>query len=110
MRGACTCQCSQVTHPDDADSVRSAHDRVHVLAALALALDRHAEVLAVIAASPDRSAAVEAVRELLRVDPMQAGAVLDLRWDRLTTKGRQQIVKEWEHARQHLTNYPPRDP
>lgn len=70
--------------------------RREITDALLTALDRRHEVLDTIVDAKDRSAAVDAVAELLGVTQSSAEAVISLSFDRLTKDSRRQIAADLE--------------
>ena len=70
--------------------------RREITDALLTALDRRHEVLDTIVEAKDRSAAVDAVAELLGVTASSAEAVIGLSFDRLTKDSRRQIAADLE--------------
>ncbi|HET9873206.1 MAG TPA: DNA gyrase subunit A [Propionibacteriaceae bacterium] len=73
---------------DDAES------RAHIYRALVKALDALDEVIALIRRSPSTDEAREGLKELLEIDDVQAGAILDMQLRRLAALERQKIVDQ----------------
>ncbi len=74
--------------------LREAENRAHVLRGLVKALDLLDEVIALIRRSPEVQDAREGLMELLDIDEVQAGAILDLQLRRLAALERQRIIDE----------------
>jgi len=74
--------------------LRKAEERAHILRALARALDRLDEVIALIRASSSADAANEQLQGLLEIDETQARAILDMQLRRLAALERQKILDE----------------
>jgi hypothetical protein len=82
---------------------RSAFTQLEIYEGVLTAFDRRAEVLAVIAGSPDRDTSVRRIRELLDVSHLQAAAILDLPLQRFTTESRDRIAHRAGELRTALT-------
>lgn len=80
----------------DPEEVRRLNGRARlgILAALDEALRRHDELIPIIVDSADRSAACLAVAEVLGVGEVEASAVLDLQWGRMTRAERARIAND----------------
>lgn len=74
----------------DAERQTAAKQRIEILDALLLSLDRRNEVAEVIAASDDPFEAQERVRELLGISDLGAMEVLNMQWRRTTRKDREE--------------------
>src|SRR4051794_17643491 len=89
--------------PPDADSpafqLARARERLEIVDALAAAIDRREEVIAVAVAAPDPDAAREDVMRLLGVGHGAATAILDVQIRRLTVEQRRRIVEEQDELR-----------
>lgn len=86
-----------------AEPDRSAFTQLEIYDGVLTAFDRRAEVLDVIAGSPDRDTSVRRVRELLEVSHLQATAILDLPLQRFTTESRDRIAHRATELRIALT-------
>jgi hypothetical protein len=87
VRGGAAAQQAAPIEPD-----RSAVTQLEIYDGVLTAFDRRAEVLAAIAASPDRETSVHRIRELLAVSHLQATAILDLPLQRFTPESRDRIA------------------
>ena len=74
--------------------LRRAEERAHVLRALAKALDRLDDVIALIRASASAEAARSGLMALLEIDEVQAVAILDMQLRRLAALERQRLMDE----------------
>src|ERR671920_826912 len=74
--------------------LRKAEERAHILRALAKALDRMDDVIALIRASASAEAARSELMALLEIDEVQAVAILDMQLRRLAALERQRIMDE----------------
>ena len=74
--------------------LRKAEERAHILRALAKALDRLDDVIALIRAADSAEAALSQLMELLEIDDVQARAILDMQLRRLAALERQRILDE----------------
>jgi DNA gyrase subunit A len=74
--------------------LRRAEERAHILRALAKALDRMDDVIALIRASASAEAARSELMALLDIDEVQAVAILDMQLRRLAALERQRILDE----------------
>jgi DNA gyrase subunit A len=74
--------------------LRRAEERAHILRALAKALDRMDDVIALIRASASAEAARSELMALLDIDEVQAVAILDMQLRRLAALERQRIMDE----------------
>ncbi len=74
--------------------LRQAEERAHILRALAKALDRLDEVIALIRAAESAEAARGQLMALLDIDQVQATAILDMQLRRLAALERQRILDE----------------
>ena len=77
-------------------------DRLDVLDAMAAALDRREEVLAVVAAAVDPDAALEELRAAFGWSDSQAHAVLSLQLLRFSVRQRERINEDRESVRAML--------
>ncbi|MCW2802026.1 MAG: gyrA [Propionibacteriaceae bacterium] len=73
---------------DDAES------RAHIYRGLVKALDALDEVIALIRRSPNTEEAREGLKQLLEIDDVQAGAILDMQLRRLAALERQKIIDQ----------------
>ena len=78
--------------------------RLGILAALDEALRRHQELIPLIVGAADRAEAAHAVARVLRVGEVEASAVLDLQWGRMTRAERQRIADERTRQERELAN------
>ena len=85
----------------DPDELRRLNGRARlgILAALDEALRRRDELIPIIVDSADRSAACLAVAEILGVGEVEATAVLDLQWGRMTRAERARIAQDRQDQR-----------
>jgi DNA gyrase subunit A len=74
--------------------LRKAEERAHILRGLVKALDALDEVIALIRRSPTVDEARTGLIQLLDIDEIQAGAILDMQLRRLAALERQKIIDE----------------
>jgi DNA gyrase subunit A len=74
--------------------LRKAEERAHILRGLVKALDMLDEVIALIRRSPTVDEARTGLIQLLEIDEVQAGAILDMQLRRLAALERQKIIDE----------------
>ncbi|MEN3309116.1 MAG: gyrase subunit [Micromonosporaceae bacterium] len=74
--------------------LRKAEERAHILRGLVKALDALDEVIALIRRSPTVEEARTGLIQLLDIDEVQAGAILDMQLRRLAALERQKIIDE----------------
>jgi DNA gyrase subunit A len=74
--------------------LRKAEERAHILRGLVKALDMLDEVIALIRRSPTADEARTGLIQLLDIDDVQAGAILDMQLRRLAALERQRIIDE----------------
>ncbi|GAA0450747.1 DNA gyrase subunit A [Paractinoplanes deccanensis] len=74
--------------------LRKAEERAHILRGLVKALDALDEVIALIRRSPTVDDARQGLMQLLEIDEVQAGAILDMQLRRLAALERQRIIDE----------------
>jgi DNA gyrase subunit A len=74
--------------------LRKAEERAHILRGLVKALDALDEVIALIRRSPTVDEARSGLIQLLDIDEIQAGAILDMQLRRLAALERQKIIDE----------------
>src|SRR3954462_14938715 len=74
--------------------LRKAEERAHILRGLVKALDMLDEVIALIRRSPTVEDARVGLIQLLEIDEVQAGAILDMQLRRLAALERQKIIDE----------------
>ncbi|MFI6076680.1 DNA gyrase subunit A [Actinoplanes sp. NPDC051343] len=74
--------------------LRKAEERAHILRGLVKALDMLDEVIALIRRSPTADEAKGGLIQLLDIDDVQAGAILDMQLRRLAALERQRIIDE----------------
>jgi hypothetical protein len=82
---------------------RSAYTQLDIYEGLLRAFDRRAEVLAAIAAAPEREISVRRVRELLEVTYLQATAVVDFPPHAFTDEARDRIARRAAELRTALS-------
>jgi DNA gyrase subunit A len=75
--------------------LRKAEERAHILEGILKALDHLDEVIATIRASQTPAAARDALMERFALSEPQAGAILDMRLQRLTGMEREKVVQEY---------------
>lgn len=81
------------------ERIRQVEDRLHVLSALAAALEDPLATLALVAAAPDEDAALGSLQERFGFDRLQARAVVDLQFRRASGRHRTAVLREHdEHA------------
>jgi DNA-directed RNA polymerase specialized sigma24 family protein len=81
---------------------RSAYVQLEIYEGLLSAFKRRAEVLDLVAESPDRETSVRRLRELLGLTQAQAAAVLDLQLHRFTSESRDRIARRADELRSAL--------
>lgn len=84
----------QVIRRRTAYRLRKAEERAHILRGLVKALDMLDEVIALIRRSPTADEARTGLIQLLDIDDVQAGAILDMQLRRLAALERQRIIDE----------------
>ena len=99
VRGA-----SKTAEPAHAEPDRSAFTQLEIYDGILAAIDHRAEVLDVIATSPDRESSIRGLRELLAITHLQATAILDLPLDRFTAASRDRIAHRATELRAALTH------
>jgi DNA gyrase/topoisomerase IV subunit A len=72
---------------------------LELLDAIAAALERRSEVLAVVESSDEEEEAVRRLTELLGVSELAAVEVLNMQWRRLTRQGRAEIYERRDSLR-----------
>ncbi|MDR0432345.1 MAG: DNA gyrase subunit A [Bifidobacteriaceae bacterium] len=85
--------------------LREAEARAHILRGLLSALDQLDEVIALIRRSPSADEARTGLMELLSVDAVQAGAILDLQLRRLAALERAKILEEFQALEAKIADY-----
>jgi DNA gyrase subunit A len=85
--------------------LRKAEERMHILTAYLKALDALDEVIALIRKSADTEAAREALMGFLKIDELQARAILDMQLRRLAALERQKIIDEAAELEQLIQGY-----
>src|SRR6266568_3125700 len=76
--------------------LRKAEERAHILRALLKAIDRIDEVIALIRASASAAEAQQGLIDLLEIDEVQAGAILDMQLRKLAALERQALTDEYD--------------
>ena len=76
--------------------LRRAEERAHILRALLKAIDRIDEVIALIRASASAAEAQQGLIDLLEIDEVQAGAILDMQLRKLAALERQALTDEYD--------------
>ena len=87
-------QDERVHEEDWAEQRRECEARMHILEAVAAAVNRREELLTLVAEATDVDAAVVAVRKLLNTDEVAAEAVVDLQVRRFATSQRAKIQEQ----------------
>ncbi len=85
--------------------LRKAQERMHIVVALLKALDALDEVIALIRASATVDVARAGLMELLEIDDVQAGAILDMQLRRLAALERQKLTEEHAELEARITDY-----
>jgi DNA gyrase subunit A len=85
--------------------LRKAEERMHILTAYLKALDALDEVIALIRKSADTEAARDALMKFLKIDELQARAILDMQLRRLAALERQKIIDEAAELTELITSY-----
>ncbi len=85
--------------------LRKAQERMHIVVALLKALDALDEVIALIRASATVDDARVGLMELLEIDELQAGAILDMQLRRLAALERQKLVDEHAELASKILDY-----
>jgi DNA gyrase subunit A len=85
--------------------LRKAQERAHILVALLKAIDRIDEVIALIRASESATAAQQGLMDLLRIDEIQARAILDMQLRKLAALERQQLIDEYNELMAQIADY-----
>ncbi len=85
--------------------LRKAQERMHIVVALLKALDALDEVIALIRASATVDVARAGLMELLEIDDVQAGAILDMQLRRLAALERQKLTDEHAELEARITDY-----
>ncbi len=85
--------------------LRKAQERMHIVVALLKALDALDEVIALIRRSPTVEEARIGLMELLDIDEIQAGAILDMQLRRLAALERQKLVDEHAELEARIADY-----
>jgi DNA gyrase subunit A len=84
--------------------LRKAEERAHILRGLVKALDALDEVIALIRRSPTVEEARGGLIQLLDIDEVQAGAILDMQLRRLAALERQKIIDELAKIEVEITD------
>ncbi|MFZ9354229.1 MAG: DNA gyrase subunit A [Candidatus Nanopelagicales bacterium] len=82
-----------------------AEKRAHILSALLKALDKLDEVIALIRKSKTVEDAKEGLKKLLKIDDIQATAILDMQLRKLAALERQKITDEYEELMKSIKDY-----
>ena len=85
--------------------LRRAQERMHVVVALLKALDALDEVIALIRRSATVEVARDGLMELLEIDEIQAGAILDMQLRRLAALERQKLTDEHAELEARIADY-----
>lgn len=85
--------------------LRKAEERAHILRGLAKALDALDEVIALIRGSKDVDVARAGLMKLLKIDEIQANAILDMQLRRLAALERQKIIDELTDIEEKISDY-----
>jgi DNA gyrase subunit A len=82
--------------------LQMARERTHILEAIVTGLAEWRAVGEILRESPDAADAVVALREALRLSEVQATAVLDMQFRRLTQQNRERISEELLSLRAYI--------
>jgi DNA gyrase subunit A len=85
--------------------LRKAEERAHILRGYVKALDALDEVIALIRKSPTVDDAREGLMKLLKIDELQARAILDMQLRRLAALERQKIIDELAEIELEIAEY-----
>jgi DNA gyrase subunit A len=85
--------------------LNQAEERAHVLSGYLLALDAIDKVIALIRGSKDRNIAKDKLIDFLKVDEIQADAILELRLHRLAALERLKIEEEFNELQEKIKDY-----
>lgn len=85
--------------------LRRAQERMHIVVALLKALDALDEVIALIRRSATVEVARDGLMELLEIDEIQAGAILDMQLRRLAALERQKLTDEHAELEARIADY-----
>ena len=85
--------------------LRRAEERAHILRGLLKALERIDEVIALIRASASAEVARDGLIELLEIDELQAGEILNMQLRRLAALERQEILDRYEELMRAIEEY-----
>ncbi len=85
--------------------LRKAEEEAHIQRGLVKALDALDEVIALIRRSPDADVARVGLIELLDIDDIQAGAILDMQLRRLAALERQKIVEKLAGLEEEIAGF-----
>ncbi|NUS11489.1 MAG: DNA gyrase subunit A [Streptomyces sp.] len=85
--------------------LRKAEERAHILRGLLAALDAIDEVIALIRRSDTVEVAREGLMGLLRIDDIQANAILEMQLRRLAALERQKIIDEHDELQAKINEY-----
>src|SRR6201985_2966002 len=85
--------------------LRKAAERLHIVAALLKAIDRIDEVIALIRASASAAEAQQGLMGLLKIDEVQARAILDMQLRKLAALERQELVNERDELEAKIADY-----
>lgn len=80
----------------------AARERLEILDAITAAIERRAEVMELIAASPSADEAKRGVAALLGVSELSATAVIDLQWRRFAQLERNRIAEDRDQMRREI--------
>jgi len=81
-----------------------AREREQIVVAIAQALESPAEVLAIFADSPDPESAQIVLCERWQLQPVQARAIADMQFRRVSRDGRQRVADELAEVRRHISS------
>lgn len=85
--------------------LEKAEQRAHILEGLRIGLKNIDEVVRIIKASPDAARARAALVERFKLSPVQAGAILDMKLQRLTSLEHSQIEAEHSQLSRDIQHY-----
>ncbi len=85
--------------------LKKAEDRAHIVEGLRIGLKNIDEIIAVIKASADAAAAKDTLMERFKLSEIQAGAILDMRLQRLTSLEHEKLEKEYRQLCEDIKHY-----
>ncbi len=85
--------------------LKKAEDRAHIVEGLRIGLKNIDEIIAVIKASADAAAAKDTLMERFELSEIQAGAILDMRLQRLTSLEHEKLEEEYRQLCEDIKRY-----